>query len=74
MHLANILIIGCGVTSERLESLCSACDVDVPNPPIEDKLLQLYAVHKAMKEARKKGHLVTRNNKPTGEIKLVIQA
>ena len=37
------------------------------------KLLQLYAVHKAMKEARKKGHLVTRSNKPTGEIKLVIQ-
>ncbi len=38
------------------------------------KLLQLYAVHKAMKEARKKGHLVSRSNKPTGEIKLVIQA
>ena len=38
------------------------------------KLLQLYAVHKAMKEARRKGHLVTRNNKTNGEIKLVIQA
>jgi hypothetical protein len=42
--------------------------------PNYGKLLQLYAVHKAMKEARKKGHFVTRNNKPTGEIKLVIQA
>jgi hypothetical protein len=42
--------------------------------PNYGKLLQLYAVHKAMREARKKGHLVTRNNKPTGEIKLVIQA
>ncbi len=38
------------------------------------KLLQLYAVHKAMNEARKKGHLVTRSTKATGEIKLVIQA
>jgi len=38
------------------------------------KLLQLYAVHKAMIEARRKGHLVTRHNKPSGEIKLVIQA
>ena len=38
------------------------------------KLLQLYAVHKAMKEARRKGHLVTRQHKTNGEIKLVIQA
>lgn len=42
--------------------------------PQYGKLLQLYAVHKAMKEARRKGHLVSRHNKPTGEIKLVIQA
>ena len=42
--------------------------------PNYGRLLQVYAVHKAMKEARKKGHLVTRNNKPTGEIKLVITA
>ncbi len=42
--------------------------------PNYGKLLQLYAVHKAMKETRRKGHLVTRNNKPTGEIKLVIHA
>ena len=38
------------------------------------KLLQLYAVHKAMKEARRKGHLVTRSHKQDGAIKLVIQA
>ena len=38
------------------------------------QLLQLYSVHKAIKEACRKGHLVTRNNKPTGEIKLIIQA
>src|SRR5688500_16814239 len=37
------------------------------------KLLQLYAVHKAMQEARKKGHLVTRSQKQDGSIKLVIQ-
>ena len=38
------------------------------------KLLQLYDVHKAMKEARRKGHLVTRSQKQDGAIKLVIQA
>ena len=38
------------------------------------KLLQLYAVHKAMKEARRKGHLVTRQQKSDGAIKLLIQA
>ena len=38
------------------------------------KLLQLYAVHKAMQEARKKGHLVTRSQKQDGSIKLVIAA
>ena len=37
------------------------------------KLLQLYAMHKAMQEARKKGHLVTRSQKTDGTIKLVIQ-
>jgi hypothetical protein len=37
------------------------------------KLLQLYAVHKAMREARKKGHFVTRSQKQDGSIKLVIQ-
>ncbi len=37
------------------------------------KLLQLYAVHKAMKEARRKGHMVSRSQKQDGSIKLVIQ-
>jgi len=36
------------------------------------KLLQLYAVHKATREARKKGLLVTRSSKQDGSIKLVI--
>jgi hypothetical protein len=36
------------------------------------KLLQLYAVHKAMREARRKGHMVTRSQKQDGAIKLVI--
>ncbi len=36
------------------------------------KLLQLYAVHKAMKEVRKKGHMVSRSNKQDGTIKLTI--
>ena len=36
------------------------------------RLMQLYAVHKATREARKKGHLVTRSQKQDGSIKLVI--
>jgi hypothetical protein len=36
------------------------------------KLLQLYGVHKAMREARKKGHLVRRSQLQNGAIKLLI--
>jgi hypothetical protein len=36
------------------------------------KLLQLYAVHKAINEARKRGHLVHRTQQPNGSIKLCI--
>src|SRR5712691_2156315 len=36
------------------------------------KLLQLYGVHKAIREARKKGHLVRRSQQQDGAIKLVI--
>lgn len=36
------------------------------------KLLQLYGVHKAIKEAKRKGLLVTRSAKQDGSIKLVI--
>src|SRR5689334_6412087 len=36
------------------------------------KLLQLYGVHKATLEARKKGHLVHRNQQQNGAIKLTI--
>src|SRR5882757_5694533 len=36
------------------------------------RLLQLYGVHKAIREARKKGHLVTRSQQQTGAIKLSI--
>jgi len=36
------------------------------------KLLQLYGVHKAIREARKKGHLVTRSQQQNGSIKLSI--
>src|SRR5204863_5626462 len=36
------------------------------------KLLQLYGVHKALREARKKGHLVRRSQQQDGAIKLVI--
>jgi len=38
------------------------------------KLLQLYGVHKATREARRKGHLVQRRAQPNGAIKLVIMA
>ena len=38
------------------------------------KLLQLYGVHKAMREARKKGHLVQRSQRQDGSIKLSISA
>jgi hypothetical protein len=37
-------------------------------------LLQLYAVHKATREARKKGHLVRRTRQQDGSIKLLIAA
>jgi hypothetical protein len=36
------------------------------------RLLQLYAVHKATLEARKRGHFVTRKAQKDGAIKLVI--
>jgi hypothetical protein len=36
------------------------------------KLLQLYGVHKAIREARKKGHLVRRSQHQDGAIKLTI--
>jgi hypothetical protein len=36
------------------------------------KLLQLYGVHKAMMEARKKGLSVLRRHQPNGSIKLVL--
>ena len=36
------------------------------------KLLQLYGVHKAIQEARKKGHWVTRSQQQNGAIKLSI--
>lgn len=38
------------------------------------KLLQLYGVHKAIREARKKGHLVRRSQRQDGSIKLSISA
>ena len=38
------------------------------------KLLQLYGVHKATREARRKGHMVQRRAQPDGAIKLVIMA
>ena len=36
------------------------------------RLLQLYGVHKAMREARKRGHLVRRSQQQNGSIKLII--
>ncbi len=36
------------------------------------KLVQLYGVHKAMLEARKKGYAVQRKQQPNGAIKLTI--
>ena len=36
------------------------------------RLLQLYGVHKAMREAKKKGYLTTRKTQPNGAIKLTI--
>ena len=36
------------------------------------RLLQLYGVHKASREARKKGHLVRRSQQKDGSIKLTI--
>ena len=36
------------------------------------RLLQLYGVHKAMREAKKKGYLASRKTLPNGAIKLTI--
>ena len=36
------------------------------------KLVQLYGVHKAMREARKKGYITSRKTLPNGAIKLTI--
>ena len=36
------------------------------------RLLQLYGVHKASMEARKKGYSVLRNPQPNGSIKLIL--
>ncbi|NBR88115.1 MAG: DUF1257 domain-containing protein [Verrucomicrobia bacterium] len=36
------------------------------------RLLQLYGVHKASMEARKKGYSVLRNQQPNGSIKLIL--
>jgi len=36
------------------------------------RLLQLYGVHKATAEARKKGYSVRRNQQPNGSIKLIL--
>lgn len=36
------------------------------------KLLQLYGVHKAMREARKRGHLINRSQQKDGSIRIVI--
>jgi hypothetical protein len=36
------------------------------------KLLQFYGVHKTLKEARKKGHMVRRSQQQDGSIKLTI--
>ena len=36
------------------------------------KLLQLYGVHKTMREARQKGYSVQRSNQSNGAIKLVV--
>jgi len=38
------------------------------------KLLQLYGVHKAIREAKRKGHLVQRRQQENGSIKLIIAA
>ena len=37
-------------------------------------LLQLYGIHKAMREARSKGHVVQRRAQANGAIKLIITA
>ncbi len=37
------------------------------------KLLQLYGVHKAIREARKKGLLTSRHTKENGHIKILLQ-
>ena len=58
-------------------SFSLTADIDMPDVEQEvgkgyGKLLQLYGVHKAIKEARRKGHFVKRSQQNNGSIKLII--
>ena len=59
----------------KQKRVCSKEGKEVPYKEVAKgygRLLQLYAVHKATREARKKGHFVSRSTKQDGSIKLVI--
>ncbi len=65
------------VNREREGSFALTCDwwdghVEKEVGKNYGKLLQLYGVHKALREARRKGCLVQRKNQQDGSIKLVI--
>jgi len=60
--------------SYSLEADFTMLDPNAEIGPNGGKLLQLYAVHKSIKEARKRGHLVKRTQHQNGAIKLVIAA
>jgi len=60
--------------SYSLEADFTMLDPSAEVGPKGGKLLQLYAIHKSIKEARKRGHLVKRTQQQNGAIKLVIAA
>jgi len=60
--------------SYSLEADFTMLDASAEVGPKGGKLLQLYAIHKSIKEARKRGHLVKRTQQQNGAIKLVIAA
>ena len=60
--------------SYSLEADFTMLDPSAEVGPKGGKLLQLYAIHKSIKEVRKRGHLVRRTQQQNGAIKLVIAA
>lgn len=68
----DIAVTGCNGKGYTLTTDWWNGHVEKEVGPNFSKLVQLYAVHKATREARKRGHRVTRRREHNGAIRLVI--